>query len=96
MVVTLLIYSPYFARKAALNPVRHGMKKDHIKGCGSEEGPRTLYVIKHGDPIPLGANFWNIRCGYRPPTKNQNGILLCDGCIAELGLRASSDPKPEL
>ena len=70
---------------------------DHIKGCGKEEGPRTLYVVKDGaPPIPLGAHYWHVRCGYHPPSRILNGILLCDVCIAELGLRASSNPKREL
>jgi hypothetical protein len=63
-----------------------------LKGCGKDEGPRTLYLVKgSATPIPLGANYWHIRCGYRPPSKIQNGILLCDACIDKLGLPAFSE-----
>jgi hypothetical protein len=67
---------------------------DHIKGCGNDDGPCTLYSIKEGaDPKPLSANYWHIHCGYRPAPKIQNGILLCDICIIELGLRPFSNSE---
>jgi len=60
---------------------------NHIKGCGRDEGQRTLYVVKDNvPPVPSGANYWHVRCWYRPPSRIQNGILLCDACIAKLGL----------
>jgi len=43
---------------------------DHIKGCGKDEGQRTLYVVKDDvPPIPLGATYWHVRCGYHPPSR---------------------------
>jgi len=35
----------------------------------------------------------DVRCGYRPVSKIQNGILLCDVCIAKLGLPALIKPR---
>jgi len=70
----------------------NGTIRDHIKGGGKDEGPRTLYrVMDDAPPIPLGSNYWHFRCGYRPQLKNQNGILLCEPCIEDLGLHALTD-----
>jgi hypothetical protein len=70
----------------------NGTIRDEIKGCGKNEGQRTLFLVRNGrPPIPLGANYWHVRCGYRPPSKIQNGILLCDDCITELGLPVRRD-----
>lgn len=61
--------------------------ENRLKGCGKYDGPRTLYLVKHdAPPIPLNASYWHIRCGYRPPSKIQNGILLCNECIVLLRL----------
>ena len=68
--------------------------RDHTRGCGKDDGPRTLFRLADGSPpVPLGDNYWHVRCGYRPPSKIQNGILLCDVCIAKLGLAALVKPS---
>ena len=66
---------------------------DHIKGCGKDDKPLTLYRIpSHGELSPLSGGYYHVRCGYRPPSKIKNGILLCDACVAKLGLPAVCDP----
>jgi len=61
--------------------------KDQLHGCCKDDRPLTLYRLSAaGDPTPLSGSYWHVRCGYRPPSKIQNGILLCDACIARLGL----------
>jgi len=66
---------------------------DHIKGCDKEEGPCTLFLVKDDSPpVPLGANYWHVRCGSRPLSKVPNGILLCDVCIVKLGLSTLREP----
>jgi hypothetical protein len=65
---------------------------DHIKGCGKDDKPLTLYRIpSDGELSPLSGGYYHVRCGYRPPSKIKNGILLCDACVAKLGLPAVSD-----
>jgi hypothetical protein len=66
--------------------------KDHIRGCGKDDKPLTLYRIpSHGELAPLSGGYYHVRCGYRPPSKIKNGILLCDACVAKLGLHAVCD-----
>src|SRR5215470_14756022 len=92
------LHGPYLVTKDLDKfRARHCTMNDHLKGCGKDEGARTLYAVKDdAPPIPLGVNYWHVRCGYRPPSKIQNGILLCDACIAKLGLPASRDSTPHL
>lgn len=60
---------------------------DQIKGCGGDAKPLTLYRISSNRELsPLSGAYRHIRCGYRPPSKIQNGILLCDSCVAKFGL----------
>lgn len=71
--------------------------KNNLHGCGNDDRSLTLYRLAGGfSPTPLSANYWHVRCGYRPPSKLQNGILLCDACIAKLGLLALSDSHAAL
>ena len=69
----------------------------HIKGCGKGDQPLTLYCL-HSDnqPSPLSGGYWHVRCGYRPPSKIRNGILLCDSCVAKLLLPALRDTLSEV
>ena len=63
---------------------------DYIKGCGRDDQTLTLYRISSSNGLsPLSGGYYHVRCGYRPPSKIQNGILLCDGCIIKL--RAPAD-----
>jgi len=65
---------------------------ERIKGCGKGDAALTLYRVADGSlPIPLSGNCWHIRCGYRPRSKLQNGILLCDACIVKLGIPSLAD-----
>jgi len=67
---------------------------DYLRGCGKDDEPLTLYrVAQDFPPTPVSSNYWHIRCGYRPPSKIQNEILLCDDCIAKLGLSAFSSAR---
>ena len=69
--------------------------KEPLQGCGIEEGPLTLYRLADDlPPIALGGDYWHIRCGYRPPTRihNARGILLCEACVAKLGLLPYRQP----
>ena len=62
---------------------------DHVKGCSKDDKPLTLYLIpSSGEPSPLSSGYYHVRCGYRPPSKIKNGILLCDACVGKLGLPA--------
>jgi hypothetical protein len=63
-----------------------------IKGCGKDDKPLTLYCIpSYGEPSPLSGGYYHVRCGYRPPSKIKNGILLCDTCVEKFGLPAVCD-----
>lgn len=43
---------------------------DHIKGCGKDDKPLTLYLLPLiGKPSPLSGGYHHVRCGYRPPSK---------------------------
>jgi len=69
----------------------------YLRGCGKDDGPLTLYRIAEDlAPTPVRSNYRHIRCGYRPPSKIQNEILLCDHCIAKLGLSAFSSSRSTL
>jgi hypothetical protein len=64
----------------------------HIKGCGKDDLPLTLYCLSSGSlPSPISGGYWHVRCGYRPPSKIKNGILLCDVCVAKLALPSLRD-----
>jgi hypothetical protein len=63
--------------------------KDQLRGCGKDDRPMTLYRLSNElPPTPLSGNYWHVRCGYRPATRNpkHTGILLCDTCAIKLGL----------
>ena len=58
---------------------------DYIKGCGRDDQALTLYRISSTNGLlPLSGGYYHVRCGYRPPSKIQNSILLCEGCIVKL------------
>lgn len=62
-----------------------------IKGCGKDDKPSTLFLIPlNGELSPLRGGYYHVHCGYRPPSKIKNGILLCDSCVERLSLPALS------
>ena len=66
--------------------------ENHLQGCGKDDAPLTLYQLPAGAaPVPIANNYRHIRCGYRPPSKIRNGILLCNDCIVELRLPILGD-----
>ena len=55
---------------------------DHIKGCGKDDKPLTLYRIpSHGELSPLSAGYYHVRCGYRPPSKIGSAQEFDGACI---------------
>lgn len=65
---------------------------DHIRGCGKDDTALTLYRLpSSGEPLPLSGGYRHVRCGYRPPSRIQNGILICDTSIFKLALPTLRD-----
>jgi hypothetical protein len=70
----------------------------HIRGCGKDDNDTALTLYRlpsSGEPSPLSGGYRHVRCGYRPPSRIQNGILLCDTCIFKLGLLGLRDLSRE-
>lgn len=71
---------------------------DQIRGCGKDDHDTALTLYRlplSGEPLPLSGGYRHVRCGYRPPSRIQNGILLCDTCIFRLGLLGLIDLSRE-
>src|SRR5262245_16312444 len=83
-----------FVRASPGPRVTERAMNDYIKGCDRNDTSLTLYRLRsHSEPSPLSGGYGHVRCGYRPPSKIQNGILLCDACIAKFGLPALTDAR---
>lgn len=69
--------------------------ENHLQGCGKQDAPLTLYrVADRARPTAISSNYSHMACGYRPPSKFADGILLCDDCRAKFQLPAFDPDKP--
>jgi len=66
-----------------------------FQGCGKHDASLTLYRMVDGArAMAVSMNYSHISCGYRPPSKFADGILLCDDCRAKFQLPAFDSDEP--